>query len=133
MAKASNIIFCLKSSNVEGIGVSANTILTALNPEYIPGLFSFSIIVTIVDLNCSVEHNCTIELFDPSNMSFIKMEGPVPILEDKSNLPDEYKGFNLAMDLNNVDFKRSGLYNLKITIDGTEVGEKEIFVKGKNE
>ena len=133
MAKASDIILCLQAQNIEGAGVSANNILTALNPEYIPGLFSFSIIVIIVDLNRMEGHTCSVDLLDPSNESVIRMNGNIPILEDKSNLPDEYKGLNLSMELNNVNFKRSGLYTFKVSIDEEEIGRKEFYVKGKNE
>ena len=134
MAKVSDIIFCAKANNIDGVGATANNILTAFNPEYIPGLFSFSIIVTIIDIDCSKEHTCSVDFIDPSNESVFKIEdAPMPLLEDKSNLPKEYKGLNIAMDLNNVDFKRSGLYTFKVAIDGIQIGEKGIFVKGKNE
>ena len=44
MANVFDIIFCLKATNFEEQGVCATTILTALTPEYIPGLFTFSVI-----------------------------------------------------------------------------------------
>ncbi len=106
MAKVNDIIFCLKANNLEGAGVSATNILTAINPEYVPGLFSFSIIVTFVDVDFSNEHSISVELLDPECESVLKAEGPIPVLEDKSNIPNEYKGLNMAMELNNVNFKR---------------------------
>ena len=133
MAKISDIIFCSNAQNVDGVGVSANNILTVINPEYVPGLFSFSVVVTILDLDCSNPHELFVEFLDPTDESVIDINAQVPVVEDNSNLPNEYKGLNLAMDWNNVNFKRSGVYTIKIKIDGELIGEKSIFVKGKNE
>ena len=36
MAKVENIIFCLQAVNMDEQGVTAQNILNALNPEYIP-------------------------------------------------------------------------------------------------
>ena len=133
MAKISDIIFCSNAQNVDGVGVSANNILTVINPEYVPGLFSFSVVVTILDLDCSNPNELFVEFLDPTDESVIDINAQVPVVEDNSNLPNEYKGLNLAMDWNNVNFKRSGVYTIKIKIDGELIGEKSIFVKGKNE
>lgn len=133
MAKISDIIFCSNAQNIDGVGVSANNILTVINPEYVPGLFSFSVVVTTLDLDCSISHELFVEFLDPTDESVIEINVPVPVVEDNSNLPKEYKGLNLAMDWNNVNFKRSGVYKIKIRIDDELIGEKSIFVKGKNE
>ena len=116
-------------------GVSANSILSALNPEYVPGLFSFSIIVSLLDLDSSGEHYFSIEFTDPNNEDAIKIENqPLPVLMGTmSNLPNEYQGINIVMDWNNVNLKVSGLYTLKFKYDGNEIGCKQIYVKGKNE
>ena len=42
-------------------------------------------------------------------------------------------GINVAAGLQNVDFKKSGMYSTEILLDGTRVGEYHIFAKGKNE
>lgn len=133
MAKISDIIFCLNAQNLEGVGVSANNILTSINPEYIPGLFSFSVVVTLLDIDASKSHKFSVSFIDPTGESVIELNGEVPIFEDNSNLPLEYKGLNLAMDWNNVNFKCSGMYSIKVEIDSVLAGEKNIFVKGKNE
>lgn len=133
MAKISDIIFCLKAQNVEGVGVSADNILTVINPEYIPGLFSFSVVITILDIDSSIPHTFLVQFLNPSNEIVLELPGEVPTLIDNSNLPLEYKGLNLAMDWNNVNFKNSGIYTVKIAIDNTFIGEKAIYVKGKNE
>lgn len=133
MARVSDIIFCLRARNEDGQGVSADTILTALTPEYIPGLFTFSVILTLVDIDTTVEHQLLVQFISPNGEEVVRVESGLPAIEDHSNLPNEHKGINAAMDWNNVNLKESGLYTIKVLIDGNEVGEKSIFIKGKNE
>lgn len=135
MAKLENIIFCLRTINMGEQGVTANVVLSAITPEYVPGLFSFSIIVSLLDLDATAEHVFSIEFVDPAGMEVVKIENQqLPIMPDTgSNLPNEYQGINIAMDWNNVNFRISGLYTIKVFYDGVEIGSKEIYVKGKNE
>lgn len=132
MVKVSDIIFCVKATNVDGEGASANIILTSLLPEYIPGLFTFSVIVTILGVDLSQEHNLLVQFFSPEEQETVRVDGPMPIMEDDSDLPLEYRGVNVAMDWTNVNFKTSGIYTIVITLDGEELAKKEIYVKGKN-
>lgn len=133
MPQVSDVIFCLKALNVDNQGVSANNILTAITPEYIPGLFTFSVIVTVVDIDSIVGHQLLIQFLSPTEEEVICIESPLPIMRDETNLPNEYKGINIVMDWNNVNFKASGLYTIRVCIDGDFIGEKKIYVKGKNE
>ena len=133
MAKISDIIFCLNATNVEGEGASADRILTALRPEYIPGLFSFSVVVTVLDLDPKLEHPFLILFTDPYGTEIVKAEGTFHTREDASNLPAKYKGVNMVMNLGNVNFKVSGEYKMEISIDGNLIQEKLIYVKGQNE
>ena len=132
MANISNIIFCLNTTNLPGQGVSANTILSALTPDYVPGLFTFSVVITVLDLDMSVGHNVIID-FANEKESVAHIEGSFPVMEVDNTLPKEYQGLNLSMDWTNVNFKEGGLYTLKVNIDGADVGEKAIYVKGKNQ
>ena len=133
MAKVSDIIFCLRATNTDETGASAMTILTALTPEYVPGLFTFSVIITLTDIDPAEDHHIAINFVNPSQENIVHIESPVPQVTDSSNLPSEYKGLNLAMDWNNLNFKTSGLYTLQVIFDDVLIQEKSIFVKGKNE
>lgn len=135
MAKVNNIIFCLRTINMGEQGVSANTVLNAITPEYIPGLFSFSVIISLLDLDYSSEHSFSVKFIDPNGENAINIENQtVPkVALDGGNLPNKYKGINIAMEWNNVNFKTSGLYTIKILYDGIEIGDKSIYVQGKNE
>lgn len=133
MARISDVIFCLNASNTESGGVSANTILNVINPEYVPGLFTFSVIILFLDIDTETEQRFLIEFISPNGEEVLRIEDIIPVLQNDSNLPCEYKGINLAMDWNNVNFKVSGEYTIKISINGELLKEKNIFVKGKNE
>ena len=135
MVKLNNIIFCLRTINMGEQGVTANTILSAITPEYIPGLFSFSVIISLLDLDCDGEHCFSVEFIAPNGETVINIPNqPMPKLDlDGGNLPNEYKGINIAMEWNNVNLKTSGLYTLNIAYDGENIGTKSIYVKGKNE
>lgn len=135
MARVDNIIFCLRTINMGEQGVTANVVLSAITPEYIPGLFSFSVIITLLDLDYSREHTFSVEFVNPNGENVIDIcNQPMPNVDlDMGNLPNEYKGINIAMDWNNVNLRLSGLYTIRILYDGTEIGNKSIYVKGKNE
>lgn len=132
MAKVNDIIFCLNSVNLQGQGVSANAILSAITPEYIPGLFTFSVIVTILDIDLEKEPILKI-VFGKDEDTLGVIEGPLPNIEDTSNLPKEYRGINLSIDMNNTNFKSDGLYKLSVFLNEELLKEKEIYVKGKNQ
>lgn len=133
MPNISDIIFCLRATNNDGEGACATTILSSISPEYVPGLFTFSVIINLLDVDTSVEHKLSIDFVDPNEENTIHIEGPVPTFVDDSNLPKEHKGVTVAMDWNNVNFKMSGLYTIKIYIDDELIQTKSIYVKGKNE
>ena len=132
--KVSDIIFCLKATNNKETGVSAERIINVINPEYIPGLFTFSIIVMILDYSVAEPHSLSLQLSSPSDEPVVILDTIVPTIHgEPSNLPKEFQGLTFALDCNNTNFKTSGLYKLSLSIDGQLVGEKEIYVKGKNE
>ena len=63
MARLENVIFCLtatRSSNQ----ISANNIMAVLTPEYIPGLFSFSVILTVLDVEPNSKHMIYVKFID---------------------------------------------------------------------
>ena len=132
MIQVHDIIFCLNSSNVGGQGVCANTVLSAFNPEYIPGLFSFSTVVTIIGIDMSKKHLLKLT-FDYNAEIIGEIEGPLPPIDDFSNLPSDYKGINLSVNWNNVNLKKEGDYTLSVYLDGEKLKDKSIYVKGKNQ
>ena len=133
MAKVSDIIFSLNATTLPSGGANANTILTALNPEYVPGLFTFSVLIFLLDLEPGKELNLSVSFIDPNGDNAAYIESPIQYEGDDSNIPQEHKGVNIGIDWKNVNLKVSGLYTLRVVVDGNTLSEKTIFVKGKNE
>ncbi len=132
MAIVQDVIFCLNATNSEGKGVSAHSILTALNPEYVPGLFSFSTVITVLDIDRTKGHQFRV-VFGNETEILGKIEGEFPVIDDSSNLPDKQKGINLSINWSNINLKTEGEYQLTVFLDGIQLKEKKIYVKGKNQ
>ena len=88
MANVSDVIFCLRATNIEGQGACATTILTVLTPEYIPGLFTFSVIITLLDIDSSSEHGLVVDFESPANENVVHIESPLPATNEESTLPE---------------------------------------------
>lgn len=132
MASVEQIILCLRATNNQGEGASAYSILTYLYPEYIPGLFSFAAIITLVDLELS-NHSVNIILLDANKQEIANVSGEIPVLSQSNNIPLRWQGANIVVNFNNINFRVSGEYSLIVKLDGQEIKRKVIFVKGKNE
>lgn len=132
MTKVVNVIFCLQAHVADG-KVSADGILSALTPAYIPGLFSFSVVISVLDISPENEHSFRVVFTDPKGNITFDVSNPFTVQKRLDVLPAEYQGINFTMNFNNIDFKMSGLYKMSIWIDDTLLDEKEIYVKGKNE
>ena len=82
MANVSDVIFCLRATNIEGQGACATTILTALTPEYIPGLFTFSVIITLLDIDSSSGHQLMVDFVSPADENVVHVDGSIDPLRD---------------------------------------------------
>lgn len=132
MAKIKNVIYCLNAKNEKNDGnTNANGILASILPEYIPGSFSFSTIIAILNFD---NKPCTInaKFYDPDDEK-LSETGLItlPPQENSYNLPDEYMGVNLSIDWQNVVFKKEGTYKTVIEMDG-EKFTFPIYAKGRN-
>lgn len=133
MPTIKNFVFCLNANNVEG-NRDALGIFSVMTPEYIPGLFSFTVYFTILDLS-EGEHDLTLKFKDSNGDIIASVDNaPIQYVKDTtSNLPDKYLGVNVAVNLQNVDIKHSGLYEMEVIFDKECQGTFDMYVKGKNE
>lgn len=134
MVTIKNFVFCLTASNTaERQDVTG--LLSVMAPEYIPGLFSFTVYFSLLGLQ-EGEHEIQLRFKDDEGIVAADT-GATPLLyteaESPIEIPKEHLGVNLATMLQNVDLKHSGLYTMDIILDGQVVGSYDIFVKGKNE
>ena len=133
MPSISNFLFCLSTNNSNGTN-NVNGVLCAITPEYVPGLYSFGVNFSILNLSEGTHSLCL--KFKDSYETCIASVGETAVNYTKdpnSNLPDEYLGVNIAANFQNVDIKHSGMYHMDIIFDGCSLEIFEIYVKGKNE
>lgn len=133
MAEIKNFVYCLNINTVEG-RTDIVGLLNAMTPEYIPGLFSFSISFALLNIT-EGEHSLIVKFRDPDKEVIAGIDNAMVSYkkDESSNLPDAQMGINVAAGLQNVNFKKSGLYSTEVILDGTSIGEYYIFAKGKNE
>ncbi len=133
MAEIKNFLYCLNVNAMEE-RTDIVGLLSVINPEYIPGLFSFSINFSLLNI-AEGEHSVNIRFKDPDKEVIAEIKNAIVsyIKDESSNLPDDQIGINVAAGLQNVNFKKSGLYSTEVILDGTSMGEYYIFAKGKNE
>ena len=48
-----------------------------------------------------------------------------------SQLPEEYRGLMIGMDLRNVVIKKEGVYFTEVSLDGKKLGAFDIYAKSK--
>lgn len=127
--------YCLGTSNGEPGNnmIDVSGVLPAITPEYIPGSFSFSIMIGLSGLDTGKQHTMSIVFGKGNEKPLVNTpEVTIPVQEsNQTNLPGEAQGFVLSMDLKNVVFEEEGIYSTKVRVDNQELGEYKIYVAGK--
>ncbi len=132
MARVANFIYCM-NAYATNEGANAAGILTALSPKYIPGEFSFSILCSLVDLE-EGDHEIVFQFSNPDDQILANVRGDLTVKKNEDeNIPREYRGMNVCVNLMNILMQKAGLYKTKVMIDGKNSGDFEIFVQAKNE
>lgn len=101
-----------------------------LKPAFVPGMFSFSITVGIVDLDTTVEHEIRLCFTDPQHeqlMDPITVSSPIGMDAD---LPQEARGFMMSVNARNVVFDQEGFHQTMVWLDNVLLGEFPVYVKG---
>lgn len=139
MAYLANFLYCLNAERQQapqgsGDCINAMGVLTVLTPEFVPGLFSFSIIFSILDVDVNSENQIKIVLKDSNGKELVNTQSitmpPVPA-DGALQLPSKYTGYNLSMDLRNVVFENEGECTTDIYFNNTLLGSHSIYVKGR--
>ena len=138
MARLSSFVYCLNAEKpTDGRGTTnAFGLLSDLRPQFVPGVFSFSIAVSVLALGIdSQDATIRVAFFESGSDAPIVDSGeiciPHEVLEARdAEIPDEFQGLDLTMDMRNVLFKSEGEYLTKVYFDGDCIGEQPIYVKG---
>lgn len=130
-----NFVLCMNSSHDSIRGLCAENILAYLNPEFIPGQFSFCIVGTITNIDINKNYKLNIIMTHKEDgYEAVKLNSDIHFPSaPNNNVPSKYHGANIAIDCKNVKLIKSGEYVLKIVLDNEILKESIIYVKGKNE
>ena len=138
MAKVSYFLYCanIDRKTIPGGGeiVSLDNPLATITPEFVPGMFSFSIAFSVLGVNVSDTNNTLrLQIVDEAGVAVVDTgDFPMaPLPPDETEVPDEHKGYNFSMDFRNVVFTHNGLYSTKIFFNKSEISEHPIYVCGK--
>lgn len=136
MDKITYFLICDTTNNAPmpgGMGLNVVNPQLLLMPTYVPGNFSFAIVIGVQDIDTSSPARVKFELLSPGNKLIYKsLEMDLPGV-DMNNVPSKYKGILMSFELRNVPIDEEGAYVLKLFINDQEVGQREIpiFKRGK--
>ena len=138
MVRVPTFIYAEESRNeVHSKGQKMNIVnpLLVFSPKYLPGQFSFSVAIGMLEVDYSQTHVFRYLLRGPkSEQEPIVDTGDVPIPSQLNprNLPLEMQGIFMGFDLRNIDLEDEGKYISEVFLDGESIGTFPIFAKGMN-
>lgn len=106
-----------------------------MTPEFIPSMFSFSIVLGIRGIDDTSNHLLDIIFKDCEGNALVEAR-EIQITSEQlqakgSQLPEEYRGLMIGMDLRNVVIKKEGVYSTEVSLDGKKLGAFDIYAKSK--
>lgn len=138
MAKLKNFLYCAGTRNeVRKSGEPPVTVvdglLNALIPDFIPGNYSFSVVFSVLDLQPGKDYAIRLTFLNDKGEEIVKTDNEMleSNPENVFDIPNEYFGYNVCIDLRNVLLEREGEYRAKVYINEKEEGEYPIYIKGK--
>lgn len=102
----------------------------AVRPLFIPSSFSFAITIGVSDVDPAQKNQIQVKIQSPSGET-VNDTGIIDLPVDESTdseLPLEYRGFLMNMDLRNVAIKTSGCYIIQVYINGELIDSHEMPV-----
>jgi hypothetical protein len=136
MAKITNFAYCENTQNeMTPSGPKLHLVgpMQVMLPMFIPGMFTFSIFIAIMDLDIEIQHNIKFIFRGPDSgeppifdTGEITLPGQIPVL----NLPEDMRNLMLGLEFTNVVFRKEGIYSTDIFFDGELLGNYPIKAKG---
>lgn len=137
MAKVSNIIFCediQEQITATGKKIQVVAPLQFFTPAYIPGMYSFSVLIGLMDYDPKVDHTLKLNFKLNEADKFIMETEEIPIpAEDNAENTNKPSGMMCNMDMRNVILEKSGEYVFNVYFDGELIETKMINAVVVNE
>ena len=137
MAKIANFMICDTMNNVPmpggAFGLNIVNPQLLLRPSYIPGNFSFCIVVGVQGIKTTNLNTVKFkfEFCDPNNKVLQQSSAELPLVK-MPNVPEEYQGFLMSFDLRKLPIEKEGAFILKLFVDEELIGTKEIPIYKKD-
>lgn len=139
MAKIAYFMICDTMNNVPmpggSVGLNMVNPQLLLTPTYIPGNFSFCVVVGVRDVkpvNLNTDAiKLKFEFLTPQGKLLQQSMADLPMVK-MQKIPDQYQGFLMSFDLRNLPIEEEGAYILKLYIDDEFIGEEEIPIFKKS-
>lgn len=139
MLQLASFVYCLNAEKDSDapLGTGLNTakgVLSMIRPDFIPGLFSFSIAFSIIGIDISRSDNTIRLIFLKDNSDPLVDTGKIAmpsqeLPDDIKSVPEDYRGLDFTFDLRNIKFCEEGVYRTIVECNGEQVGNKPIYVK----
>lgn len=136
MARITNFAYCENTQNeMTPSGPKLHLIgpMQVMLPMFIPGMFTFSIFIAIMDLKIEIPHTIKFVFSGPdSDKPVIFDTGDIPLPAQTSvyNLPEDMRNLMLGLEFTNVVFREEGIYATDVFFDGELLGNYPIKAKG---
>ncbi len=139
MAKLSYFMICDTMNNVPmpggTLGLNITNPQLVLTPKYIPGNYSFCVVVGVQDVKPTDPSTNAIklkfELLTPKGKLLQQSVADLPMV-NMQKVPEQYQGFLMSFDLRNLPIEEEGAYVLNLYVDDVLIGNKEIPIYKKS-
>ncbi|MZP30579.1 hypothetical protein GTO91_12730 [Heliobacterium undosum] len=105
-----------------------------LRPMFVPGMFSFTIVFGISEVVVTEAHTLRCIFCGPEGEVVLDTGAfDVPVQPDaikRKDDPIETQALMVNMNFRNVPFKCEGRYNTQVFLDGTNIGNVPVMVRG---
>lgn len=135
MPTLGSVLYCEGISQMDtpgGTKQQINGLMVNMRPMFVPGLFSFSIVIPIKGLDLMRQHEVQImfKCRETGEVSLDTGKNIIHATEAETDLPLEETGIVMNLDFRNVIINNEGYYDTEVYIDGEMIGKGPIYVKG---
>lgn len=134
MPYISTFIYCENANVGPNQKLHIEAPLLNFSPLFLPGMFSFSVAMGILDLDLSKDYTFQLLFFSPEKDEKPVVDTGLITLpknqsDEPSDLPKDAQGIMLNMDFRNVPLRHRGTYRTEVMLNGDKIGTFPIWVQ----
>ncbi|OPA18218.1 DUF6941 family protein [Bacillus cereus] len=126
------------SDDSSQVMTSEGPVLQIINPQnlftipFIPGTFSFSVTLGILDLNPHKDHAVKLVIRNAEHEEYVVLDSKDMVVPRNPNfnssIPEGAHGVLFNLDFRNLPFKKEGKYVAEIYVDHNKIDERNFFI-----